>query len=120
MRYLGLDVGTRRTGAAIADDHDGILFSLETIKHADFEILMERVLSIIAEKKIDQVAIGLPLLLSGVEGAQAGVVHAFAEKLATMGISYKFVDERMTTPAKPGLDKDSTAACSILSSILKS
>jgi len=119
MRYLGLDVGTRRTGAAIADDKDDILFSIATIEHTDFETLTSAVLTIVREKKIDLVVLGLPLLLSGEEGAQVQIVRSFGHELAKKGVSCRFVDERFSTPSAPGLDKDSSAACSILSSILR-
>ena len=120
MRYLGLDVGTRRTGAAFADDKDDILFSIATIEHADFDALASAVLAIVREKQVDVVVLGLPLLLSGKEGAQVEVVRSFGQELAKKGITCRFVDERFSTPSAPGLDKDSSAACSILSSILRS
>lgn len=119
MRYLGLDVGTRRTGAAIGDDKDDILFSLATIEHTDFTQLTEAVMKIVSEKQVDIVVLGLPLLLSGEEGAQVAVVRSFGAELTKRGISCRFVDERYSTPPGPGMDKDSSAACSILSSILR-
>lgn len=120
MKYLGLDVGTRRTGVAYADDSDGILFSLETIRHTSEEELIETVLKLVRTRSIDQVVIGLPLLLSGKDGSQSEYVRDFGEKLEENGCSIRFVDERFSTVSRKDIDPDSSSACSILSIILKS
>jgi len=114
MRYLGLDVGTRRTGAAFADSTDGILFSLETIQHSSAEELLASVLLIIKEKQIDEVVIGLPLLPSGEAGSQAEIVQNFKELLSEEGISCSLLDERYTTSKSREIDKDAASACEIL------
>jgi putative Holliday junction resolvase len=115
MRYLGLDVGLRRTGVAFADSNDDILFSLETISHTSEDELFERVVALVKEKSIDEVVLGLPLLLSGEEGSQANIVIKFNERLQDKGISSSMIDERYTTPKSNELDKDAASACKILS-----
>ena len=86
MRYLGLDIGRRHTGVAFADTKDDILFSLETIHHTSNRDLLERILDLIIDKNIDEVVIGLPLLLSSHVGSQALFVKSIAEKLKDKNI----------------------------------
>ena len=118
MKYLGLDVGTKRTGVAFADSDDDILISLATIEHASQEELLESVCLLVKERNIDEVIVGLPLLLSGKEGSQAEIVQNFAQKLSQAKIPCSFIDERYTTPKSAQFDPDSAAACAILSIIL--
>lgn len=120
MKYLGLDVGTRRTGVAYADDVDDILFSLETLRHSTEQELLSSVLEIVRTRGIDQVVLGLPLLLSGKDGSQSAYVRSFGEKLTQNGCLIRFVDERYSTISRKDIDPDSSSACSILSIILKS
>ena len=94
MRYLGLDVGTKRTGVAFADTDDDILFSLETIHHESQEELLSRVQELVLERSIDEVVLGLPLLLSGKPGSQANIVQSFAEALKREHIPHCLLDER--------------------------
>ncbi|MBT4120283.1 MAG: Holliday junction resolvase RuvX [Candidatus Peribacter sp.] len=114
MRILGLDIGLRRTGVAFADSTDDILFSLETIQHKSEEELIEAIQNIVAEKSIEEVVLGLPLLLSGEEGSQAKIVVNIQEKLKNEGISCSVLDERYTTPKAGDMDKDAASACEIL------
>ena len=114
MKYLGLDVGTKRTGVAFADTDDDILFSLETIEHSSEEDLLKSIQNLISEKQIDELVLGLPLLPSGEEGSQAEVVHSLCRALDSAQIPYSLVDERYTTEKSKELDSDAAAACKIL------
>ena len=114
MKYLGLDLGTKRTGIAFADSDDDILFSLETISHENFEDLLDRIMVLIAEKSIDEVVLGLPLLPSGEEGSQAEIVRNFSAMLSKAQIPHCLVDERYTSQKLKDLDSDAAAACKIL------
>ncbi len=114
MKYLGLDVGTKRTGVAFADSDDDLLFSLETIHHGSDEELLDAVKVIFEDKQVDEAVLGLPRLPSGEEGLQADLVRNFAQLLTDEGIPHSFVDERYTTPPKGDIDTDAAAACQIL------
>ena len=114
MHLLALDIGTRRTGVAFADTDIGIPLSLDTITHSSFSELEDRVLSLLEEKKIDRIIIGLPLLPSGDEGAQVRIVRSFADRLEKTGIPLSFLDERYTTPKNGSSDSETAAACSML------
>lgn len=114
MKYLALDVGTKRTGAAYGDSSDGIVFSLETINHDSFDALLEAITTLIKERNIDELVLGLPLLPSGQPGSQAHIVEEFADMLNEANIAYCYIDERYTTPKTPNIDLNAAAACEIL------
>ncbi len=114
MRYLGLDIGVARTGVAFADSTDDILFSLETISHSSEEELIDAVKKIVSERGVDEVVLGLPLLLSGEEGSQAKISINIREKLEKSGITCSMLDERYSTPKSNNIDKDAASACEIL------
>lgn len=114
MKYLGLDIGTARTGVAFADSEDDILFSLETLTHASQEELVEHIATLYKERSIDEVVLGLPLLPSGDEGSQVDIVRSLSEALIAANINHSLLDERYTTPKSSDLDPDAAAACEIL------
>ena len=115
MRYLGLDVGTKRTGVAFADSDQDILFSLETIHHTSEQELIDTVFTLVSKRNIDEVVLGLPVLPSGKHGSQARIVISLQKKLSKNGISTSTVDERYTTAQHANFDKDAASACQILS-----
>ena len=125
MRFLALDIGTRRTGVAFLDTDTGIPLPLDTIHHSSSEELLKRVDEIAKARSIDRLIIGLPLLLSGEEGSQSGYVRDVAAALGKHGWQIAFVDERYTTDRKGKgsrgdseksieYDRDAAAACALL------
>ena len=114
MRYLALDIGTRRTGVAIGDTESRVPLAGSTIHHQSFDELVNAVLLLIEEKATDEVVLGLPLLPSGEEGKQAKIVRDFAKWLQERRIPVSFVDERYSTPRSKQANADISAACAIL------
>lgn len=97
-RVLGLDVGARRIGVAISDPLGITAQGLETLqrknKKHDFQFL-ER---IIREYEVREIVVGLPLRMSGAEGAQAEKMQAFAEALRKrFALPVHLWDERLTS-----------------------
>jgi len=97
-RLLGLDVGERRIGVAVADA-DGRALPLTTLRRAaaprDDAAAIER---LIAAERVTDVVVGLPLDMSGGEGNQAAITRAWAEAVrphlsATLG----YRDERLSS-----------------------
>lgn len=119
MNILALDVGKRRTGVALADDSNGVVVALDTLSHASADELVEQVGSIIAKRSIDCLVLGLPLLPSGTEGAQANFVRSVGQKLQKLDKVMEYIDERYSTPSgrlmeDQEIDRDSASACQIL------
>lgn len=120
MKVIALDIGTRRTGIAFYDSGTGIPLPLDTITHTSEEDLLSRVEDIVRQRQADLLLIGLPLLPSGKEGTQAGLVRQWALGLAGNGIPVIFADERYTTPRHAQGDGNAEAACTLLQTGLES
>ena len=97
-RTLGLDVGERRIGMAIADEL-GLITSPIGVVHRGAGDL-ERILETARTHAATRIVIGLPTGLSGREGPQAATVRAFAESLSRASnesLDIVFWDERLTS-----------------------
>ena len=97
-RILGLDVGSRRIGIAVSDALGITAQGLETLqrknKRHDFAYL-DRV---IRDYDVQEIVVGLPLRMSGAEGAQAEKIQAFAEDLRKhFKLPVHLWDERLTS-----------------------
>ena len=97
-RILGLDVGSRRIGIAVSDPLGITAQGLETLqrknKRHDFEYLDQ----IIREYDVQEIVVGLPLRMSGMEGDQARKIQAFAEDLhERFRLPVHLWDERLTS-----------------------
>jgi putative pre-16S rRNA nuclease len=98
MRTLGLDVGERRIGIAIADELGMIASPVGVVQRGDGDL--QRILDTARAQGAGVVVVGLPTGMSGREGPQAATVRAFAETLARAGdgsLEIVFWDERMTS-----------------------
>jgi putative Holliday junction resolvase len=93
---LGIDAGERRLGVAISDPDQAIALPLRTVERngreaAEFERLAR-------EEEIAGLVVGLPLSLSGEEGAQAERARAFALELGNrLNLPVAFWDERLSS-----------------------
>jgi putative Holliday junction resolvase len=78
-RLLGVDLGTRRIGLAVADAAVGIARPLATIARGmtpdDDAAALLRVCE---EQRVDEMVVGLPLDASGAEGTMAAAARAWA------------------------------------------
>ncbi|MDD5470106.1 MAG: Holliday junction resolvase RuvX, partial [Candidatus Peribacteraceae bacterium] len=59
---LALDIGTKRTGVAYLDESVGIPLPLESIAHRNERELVQAVQTLVTERGVDRLIIGLPLL----------------------------------------------------------
>lgn len=119
MKLLALDIGMRRTGIAFVDTENGIVLPLDTVTANDVDEMIERVVTIVNDRHVEKVIIGLPLLPSGEEGSQTEYVRACADQLSENGISLSFLDERYTTSKSQDFDGDARAACELLSTYVQ-
>jgi len=113
---LAADIGRRRTGLAIGDTVAGFVVALTTLHHKNDEELIQGMLKQIAERKISELIIGLPLLPQGGEGEQSSYVRMIATSIAEQsGLTVTLLDERYSTNFKDGTDPDARAACELAS-----
>jgi putative Holliday junction resolvase len=112
MRVLALDHGTARIGCAISDPSGTLVTPLPTIEPPEPRAVAE----LVAEHDVDRVLVGLPLHLSGEEGAQAGLARSFCAELeAILEVPVEAYDERLTTKmAEASRREGATAAADSL------
>jgi len=103
-RLLGIDLGERRIGLAIAEGDGAAPWPHSTLKRAadpdrDAAVLAE----VIAANRIDELVVGLPLDMSGTEGAQATMTRSWATAVVDrLAIPLTFRDERLTSHLAEG------------------
>lgn len=97
-RLIGLDIGDKRIGIAIADPLGITAAGLETIERRNAKIDVEKVKEIAERHGATQIVVGLPLNMDGTSGEQADKVRSFASKLArATGLPIVYEDERLST-----------------------
>jgi putative holliday junction resolvase len=79
-RLLGLDVGTKTIGMAVADPASGIATPLGTLKRTKFTKDIHYLEKIIKDYEIGGFIIGLPLNMDGTEGPRCQSVRDFANE----------------------------------------
>ncbi|MCL5408973.1 MAG: Holliday junction resolvase RuvX [Candidatus Omnitrophica bacterium] len=96
MKIIGLDLGEKRIGTALADE-DGIIASaFEVIECNGKEI--ERIIEIVNQHEVSRIVYGMPLKMDGSLSPQGEKIIAIIEKLKEK-INIMFIpwDERLTS-----------------------
>jgi len=97
-RLLALDVGARRIGLAVSDELGITAQGLETLQRTNKRADFARLLEIVAQYDVAEIVVGLPLHMSGSEGAQAERMRHFAAELGGLtGLPVHLFDERLTS-----------------------
>jgi len=95
-RIMGLDVGGKRTGVAIADELGIFASPIGYVTRGPRDRAELR--SLVDRYGITRLVAGLPANMSGREGPQAADVREYAHRLATdLGLPLAFWDERLTS-----------------------
>jgi len=99
-RLLGLDLGEKTIGIAIADSGFSVATPVETIRRSKFTADAERLRGLIAARDVGGLIIGLPINMDGSEGPRCQSVRQFAANFLARGdIPIAFWDERLSTAA---------------------
>jgi putative holliday junction resolvase len=94
--WASVDVGTVRVGIAATDPERRLAFPVETVPRGRDTIA--RIASIVEERAIVAVFVGLPLTLAGKEGPSARDARSLAGNLAQhLTVPVRLVDERLST-----------------------
>jgi len=98
MAILGLDVGHKRIGVALAEDL--VAIPLTVIERAGEKDDLERVLAMAGEHGVKRIVVGLPRSMDGSIGKQAQLVLAFSSTLSQRAdVPVDTWDERLSTVA---------------------
>jgi putative Holliday junction resolvase len=97
-RLLGIDLGARRIGVAVADA-DGAAVALTTVDRArSTEVDAERIGRLVVQEGAVELVVGLPLEASGERGPQARLTEAWAAAMEErLSIPVVLRDERLTS-----------------------
>ena len=95
---MGLDVGDRRIGLALSDPEGILASSLGSLERRGIERDIKFLLTVIKERNVERIVVGLPKQLDGTLGEQARKVQEFAGKLReACPVPLEFWDERLST-----------------------
>ena len=100
MRIMALDLGDSRIGIAFSDPMHIIANGYETYSRKKTDEDFEHIVSLVKEKDVGIVVIGLPINMDGTMGERVDKSKEFGEKLKTLlpeNIKIDYMDERLTT-----------------------
>lgn len=98
MKILGIDYGDARTGLSISDATGMLAGSPSVIKEWNYEKLVQKLVTFIAEQQIEEIVLGYPKNMDGSVGLRAEKCTQLKEALQTeTGIPVILWDERCTT-----------------------
>jgi len=97
-RILGLDYGRKRIGVAISDPLKITAQSLPTLIVTTWEQVLSDILTIVQERSVSHIIVGMPLHLKGAKGETALEVEKFiAQMKTTISVPVTTWDERWTS-----------------------
>lgn len=104
-RLVGIDFGMARLGVAISDERQIIATPFQTIQaEKKTELTIAKILALLSQIQeshhceIEEIIVGLPLMMNGRTGFQADEVKHFVQLLAkSTPIPVRMWDERLTT-----------------------
>jgi putative Holliday junction resolvase len=126
---LGIDVGTKRVGTALADEQSPIAQPFRTFDRAKYKA-EQAIIDLITARNIKTVVVGLPLSADGSKNPSCERVENFCRRLLKrVNFQLAYVDEYLSSEeAKQRLNRrigrtnrgviDSAAACIILQNYL--
>ena len=96
MPIAGIDFGRRRIGLAISDGYGA--YPLGIMERRSLKRDLEAIRSLLAEREVSLIVVGLPLNMDGTEGPSARAARAFAEHLGSAtGVAVEMFDERLSS-----------------------
>ena len=96
-RVLGIDYGDSRIGLAMSDPIKIIASPFKTIRNEGNEKCLQVFQSLIKEKDVEAIVVGLPIGLKGQETAQTKKVREFANLLYALKLPIHLEDERLSS-----------------------
>ena len=95
---MALDHGSVRVGVAVSDELGMIASPVEYIPAEPVEAFQTRLESLIREKAVEQIIVGMPRNMDGTYGPAAETVRAFIERLREhVRVPVRTWDERLTS-----------------------
>ncbi len=99
MRWLALDVGSRRVGVAVCDADERVASPLRAIEYTGPEGLANAVAALVRTWEAEGVVVGVPVTRSGQGRGERRVAGLVASLRRALAIPVETTDERGTTRA---------------------
>ena len=96
-RVLGIDYGDSRIGLAMSDPLKIIASPFKTIRNEGNEKCLQVFQSLIKEKDVEAIVVGLPIGLRGQETVQTKKIREFANLLYALKLPIHLEDERLSS-----------------------
>ena len=98
VRFIGLDLGSKRIGVSICDDKQSIATPLKTINKTNTNELIDQLKIIIEENNIGGIIVGNPINMNGSIGRAAQSVKDVANNISkSIALPIILWDERLST-----------------------
>ena len=98
VRFIGLDLGSKRIGVSICDERQSIATPFKTINKTNTNELIDQLKVIIEENNIGGIIIGNPLNMDGSLGRSAQSVNDVALNISkSIDLPVILWDERLST-----------------------
>ena len=98
MKIMSIDYGDVRTGIAISDIRGILASPLCVIKESYQPKLVDKIIELINENKIEKIVIGLPRNMDGSYGYRCDDCKSLGQAIGEkVNIDIEFEDERLTT-----------------------
>ena len=98
MKVLSVDYGDVRTGIAISDVRGMLASPLCVIEQSYQPKLVDRIVQIVEENKIEKIVIGLPRNMDGSYGYRGDECRSLGDAIAKkIDVDIFYEDERLTT-----------------------
>jgi len=98
VRFIGLDLGSKRVGVAICDERQSIATPFKTINKTNTNELIDQLNVIIEENNIGGIIVGNPINMDGSLGRSAQSVNDVASNISKfIDLPVILWDERLST-----------------------
>lgn len=98
LSVLGLDVGRKRIGVAGCDGLGLIATGLTTVIRSSFVKDVEQFKTLVEERQVQLLVVGMPYSLNGAIGFQARQVQKYAKRIGeALSLPVEYMDERLTS-----------------------
>ena len=98
VRFIGLDLGSKRIGVSICDERQSIATPFKTINKTNTNELIDQLKVIIEENNIGGIIVGNPVNMDGTLGRSAQSVNDVASNISkSIDLPIILWDERLST-----------------------
>lgn len=119
MKVLGLDIGDKKIGYAVADTTVCVAIPKGVFDIGTRDEKIQKIFQFVQDKDIEIIVVGMPYNLKGEKAYQAQKVSVFIKHMKkVISLPLEIIDERLSSKMAGGGDDDAQAAAIILQTYL--